>query len=107
MEFKCINKKGKNTESWTGSIKYIRKVVHHYEMEVDARGSYFHVIFGEHSYGKYVCIPNWDVGCELSNYTDLFWNTERISKQIRSIVDAISVATAIKAVMTSKELQVG
>jgi len=62
-------------------------------MEVNTRGSYFHVIFGKYSYGNYVCIANWNVGCELSSYTDLFWNTERISKQMNSKIDAISVAS--------------
>lgn len=64
-------------------------------MEVTARGSSFHVIFGSHSHGNYLCIPNWDVGCELADYSDVFWNTERLSRII-SYSDAITIATAIK-----------
>lgn len=104
MEYQCIKESNHKTSYWSGIIKNIKRNGSYYEMEVNARGSYFHVIFGTHSYGKYVCIPNWEVGCELTDYTDLFWNTERISMQM-SIVDAISVATAIKAVIISEVSQ--
>ena len=62
MEFKCIKSAGKRKVTWIGQIKEIKGVKENCEMEVNARGSYFHVIFGSHSYGNYVCIPNWNVG---------------------------------------------
>ena len=46
------------------------------EAELCARGSRFHLIVGRHSYGNYRCIPNWDVGTELTSLTELFWNEE-------------------------------
>lgn len=95
MEFKCIKSAGKRKVAWTGQIKKIRGVKENCEMEVNARGSYFHVIFGSHSYGNYVCIPNWNVGCELADYSDIFWNTERLSGVI-SYENAITIATAVK-----------
>ena len=42
-------------------------------------------------YGNYICIPNHDVGSELSGFRDLFWNTERLSGLIKK-VDAVTVA---------------
>lgn len=95
MKFKCVKSSGKRKITWTGEINKIKGVKENCEMEVTARDYYFHVIFGAHSYGNYVCIPNWNVGCELADYSDIFWNTERLSKII-STADAITIATAIK-----------
>ena len=36
------------------------------DYEVTARGNCFHVIIGEHSSGKYLCIPNWGIGMDLA-----------------------------------------
>lgn len=95
MEFKCTKSVGKRKISWIGEINKIKGVKTNCEMVVTSRGSYFHVIFGSHSYGNYICIPNWDVGCELADYSDTFWNTERLSRVI-SYENAITIATAVK-----------
>jgi len=55
------------------------------------------VIIEKHDYGYYICVPNWDVGCDLEDYADTFWNTERLSKQLR-IADTVTIATAIKEI---------
>lgn len=34
-------------------------------------GNLFHVIVGRHHYGNYICIPNHNIGCELSDYSDI------------------------------------
>lgn len=31
----------------------------------------------------YICIPNHDVGCKLSDYSDIFWNRERLSQHLK------------------------
>jgi len=96
IEYECVQTSGKKTSRWTGTVK-LRKNSPPYEIEVSARGSYFHILFGDHAYGKYLCIPNWDVGCELADFSDTFWNTERLTRQLKK-VDAISVAQALAAV---------
>lgn len=45
-----------------------------YEVIVNARGSSFHLIFGKQVNGMFLCIPNWNIGCELSNLFDRDWN---------------------------------
>ena len=95
MEFKCVKPSDKRKTTWIGKINTIKGVKENCEMEVVSRGHFYHVIFGSHSYGNYICIPNWDAGCELADYSDLFWNTERLSKVISS-ADAITIATAVK-----------
>ena len=96
IEYGCVQIVGKKTYRWTGAIK-LKRDSQPYEIEVSARGSYFHILFGRHAYGNFLCIPNWDVGCELVDYSDTFWNTERLTKQLKK-VDAISVAQALAAV---------
>lgn len=61
---------------WDGKIFPIRLDQNPYEIKVTARGSSFHLIIGHHAYGNYICIPNWDVGTELSSLSDHCWNLE-------------------------------
>lgn len=49
------------------------------EADIDANGWNFHVIVGKHINGNYICIPNWNVGSELANLSDVFWNRERLT----------------------------
>ena len=95
MKFQCINTFGKRKTSWVGQIDTIKGVKENCEIEITARGHYYHVIFGSHSYGHYLCIPNWNVGCEMADFSDLFWNTERLAKNL-NLLDAITIATAVK-----------
>lgn len=97
MEFICTHKTEKKQMRWAGMITDCKGNKEKCEFELQNRGSYYHVIIGKHDYGHYVCVPNWDVGCELADYGDLFWNTERLAKQLR-IADAITIATAIREI---------
>ena len=45
-----------------------------YEVNIDADGYTFHVIFGRHSKGHFLCIPDRNVGCEILSYKDRYWN---------------------------------
>jgi hypothetical protein len=66
-------------------------------VEISARGSRFHLIIGKHAYGNYLCIPNWNVGTELSSLTDIFWNEERLRNHSKlTKVDTRTVVTALK-----------
>ena len=51
-----------------------------HEMAVEARGCSFHLIFGDQINGMFLCIPNWDIGCELSSLTDRHWNRDSLLK---------------------------
>ena len=80
---------------WTGEIIPIQLEYEPYEVEVSARGSYFHLLVGHHTYGNYICIPNWNIGTELASLSDSFWNLERLSNTKLKKVDACSVAYAL------------
>ncbi|MEG1256385.1 DUF6618 family protein [Clostridium sp.] len=59
------------------------------------KNSSLHIIIGKTSFGKFVCIPNYNVGCYLSRFNDLFWNSEKLS-ELMGEVDGVTAATAIK-----------
>lgn len=67
--------------------------VHH--IGVDYNGNYYSVIFGRYINGGFCSIPNFGVGCELSNFSDTFWNTESLSKVLKSKRVAKAIALAI------------
>lgn len=80
---------------WTGEITPIQLEQEPYEIEVSARGSYFHLLVGHHAYGNFLCIPNWNIGTELASLSDSFWNLERLSNTKLKKVDACSIAYAL------------
>lgn len=80
---------------WMGEITPIQLEHEPYEVEVSARGSYFHLLIGHHAYGNYICIPNWNVGTELASLSDSFWNLEQLSSTTLKKVDACSVTYAL------------
>ena len=51
-----------------------------YETVISCEGCKYHLIYGKHSYGYYLVIPEWYIGCEMSDYKDTFWNTESLRK---------------------------
>ena len=51
-----------------------------YEVDVEALGYSFHLIFGRQCNGWFLCIPNWNIGCELADPSDRFWNLDSILK---------------------------
>ena len=50
------------------------------EAVIESDGESFHIIYGLHNRGYYLVIPNWNVGCEMSDYKDIMWNREAISR---------------------------
>lgn len=48
------------------------------EADIHANGWSFRIIVGKHKDGNYICIPNWNIGSELSGLDDTFWNIERL-----------------------------
>lgn len=95
MNFECISHNDGITESWKGEIVYFSDSANCIEMNIQSRSS-IDIIIGTTQYGNYVCIPNFEVGCYLSSFDDIFFNTERLSRLIGK-VDGVTVATAIKS----------
>lgn len=84
-------------ERWNAQIKNLSITPSNCEFEVQALGDAFHVIMGAHLYGRYVCIPNWEIGCELATFNDTFWNSEQLVKYL-GIKNTATVVSAIKEI---------
>ena len=73
--------------------RYISEVHH---IAVDCEGNRYSVIFGKYTNGGFCSIPNWEVGCELADFSDKFWNTESLTNVLgkRKVAKAIAEAIA-------------
>ena len=97
ITFTCKGK-GCSPRQWEGSLEILKRG-NPCEAELCARGSRFHLIVGRHSYGNYLCIPNWGIGTEISSLSDCFWNRERLEQDYPELskVDIISIVKALEA----------
>lgn len=87
IHFICTGKDGMEPGHWEGRMRLLSDQMP-YELEVTARYSSFHILCGKHRYGNYVCIPNWNIGTELSEFSDSFWNYERLTTYYPNLVAA-------------------
>ncbi len=79
MFFKCSRKINGELESWSGKIEHFNKNEKQLELQISSRSS-IHIIIGNSEYGNFACIPNFDAGCYLSEFKDVFWTSERLIK---------------------------
>ena len=104
ITFTCEGK-GCSPHRWEGELE-ILKTGNPCESWLYARGSSFHLIVGRHAHGNDICIPNWDVGTELSSLTDKFWNWERLRQYSRmKKVDACSIVSALEMLAENRCLE--
>lgn len=103
IEYECRGSRGMKPREWKGIINVLNNQAP-YEMEISARGSYFHLIVGKHAYGNYMCLPNWNIGSEMASMSDSFWNWERLKEAGMKSVDAHSIADGLAALSEYMEL---
>lgn len=101
IAFHCQTRFGKKTEKWDGYIRNYKDYGLHQEMEIQSRSG-FEIIIGKSRYGKFICIPAYGVGSALSSLDDEFWNVERLSGLMNK-VDAVTVGSALKALMQTRD----
>ena len=71
-----------------------------YEMNLNAQGCSFHLIFGRQVNGRFLCIPNWQFGCELAKLKDTSWNLNSILEKDSRLdyEDASAITYALELV---------
>lgn len=94
MKYNCTYEK----ETWIGEVTPLVSDGNINELQIKGRGTSLKVVVGKYSDGLFVWIPDRDFGSALSYFNDIFWNVEHLCEGI-GIVDAITVATGIKAVL--------
>ncbi|MCR5012817.1 MAG: hypothetical protein K6A72_10765 [Lachnospiraceae bacterium] len=82
-----------------GSIRVINTAHEPYEMTIDTDGYSFHAIFGSQINGHFLCIPNWNLGCELAAYNDKAWNISSIYRAgTLRYTDACAIGNALQLI---------
>lgn len=69
------------------------KNMHH--IGIDCDGCYYSVIFGEYVNGSFCYICNWNIACELAEFSDMKWNEEVLSRAIKNDKVAKAIALVI------------
>jgi len=101
MDYICNGSLKYGKIPWKANITLFRKTGDFYEAEICSRGTCFHLIAGHYRGGSFLCVPNHGFGCELSDFSDIFWNRERIRKYLNpvdteSLVRGISLLPELK-----------
>jgi hypothetical protein len=98
IRFKCSFKNGKNTEKWCAIILDIKNYHNHQEVMIIAQSIIsIRFLIGQTLTGYFACFPDLKLGCHLSDYRDVFSNTNHL-KKILSIKDSVTVANGIRKV---------
>ena len=101
MNFKyiCEGFSGMTPSVWCGEICPLLPFEPK-EFEVSARGSRFHLILGEHSYGNYLYISNLRIGMDIATLNEREWNLAHLLEQHPKLnpVDAVSITAALAAI---------
>ena len=86
-----------NSKQKEGLIHVINLENQPYEIEIMANGYCFHTIFGKSNMkNDFLCIPNWNLGCELVSYKDRHWNINSIAHTGKiSYEDACAIGNAL------------
>lgn len=95
IEFHCHEKIGRHLEQWNGMVTHLINHGSHYEIQINSRSG-FSFLIGHYNSGGFISIPAFNVGSDLADYGDYFWNNERLSS-IMSPVDAATVAEALRS----------
>lgn len=82
---------------WNGSISPVDIYDGTIDIWVTARGSRFHCIIGTYSGGRYICIPELNIGTSLADLNDSYWNSEHLELAGLCPVDAASLGCALAA----------
>lgn len=94
VTFHCCEKVGRKYDEWDGYVKHVHNYGSHYEIQVESRSGFIFIV-GKYVNGAFITIPAFSVGCDLSSYSDYFWNREHLSR-LMSPVDAATVAEALR-----------
>jgi hypothetical protein len=102
IAFLCREKIGRKYEEWDGYVKHILNHGSHYEIQIESRSGFIFIV-GKYINGYFISIPAFGVGCDLANYSDYFWNNERLAGFMNP-VDAATVAESLRVLSKNSYL---
>lgn len=96
IHFKCFDCQLFPDDPWDGWIEPIGSLKREItELLIQSRSG-FYAIVGKAKFGHFICLPDWGISSHLSDYSNLFWNKERLV-ELLGPVDGVTVACALKA----------
>lgn len=96
IHFTCSDRRLVPDETWDGWIEPLSSLGNAVtELKIQSRSGLYAIV-GNTCFGHFICLPDWGVGTLLSDFTDLFFNKERLV-ELLGPVDGITVACALKA----------
>ena len=108
MNYRCTFNTPDGPASWISSIRVISHAQNLTEADITGRGSSFQVITGTHSGGRFLCVPNWGIGCGLSRLDDTFWNSERLAPFLNhNPIDLVTLIQGLSALSNIAKPQRG
>lgn len=100
VSFHCREKIGRKYEEWDGYVRCLHNHGSHYEIQIESRSGFFFIV-GKYINGAFISIPAFGIGCDLSSYSDYFWNNERLAS-LMNPVDAATVAEVLRTLSKGK-----
>lgn len=94
MNYSCDTMTENGRLRWDCTVDLIDQHDSFCEALIEGKGSSFHVIAGPQINGHFLCIPNWQIGCELGRLGDVFWNSEQLMRHLNRI-DTRTVAVGL------------
>lgn len=71
-----------------------------FEADISVNGYSYLTIYGKHANGYFCCIPNWNIGCEMAEPSDTFYNSEKLQHAGMEKETAVELAKAIYQIYT-------
>ena len=103
MRYECSMPAGSGCEThWNAELHLLKRCGPYREFVITGRDTSFHGIEGPQQNGNFLCLTNWNVGCELASLSDIFWNRESLSRHLAP-VDAATVACGLKCLGEMEE----
>ena len=86
-------------EVWTSSIRKAKMYNNHVLSLVLSHGGLkIDVILGKIKEYRWVCIPDYQAGCQLAHWSDHFYNYESLKRVLHDEYAAMAIATGIKEI---------
>ena len=106
MTFTCaIDEDKAHPTNWTGTLELLTEKAP-YEAVVNSRGNYYYFIYGKYQNGFYITIPEWYIGCPMSDYRDIYWNKNSLKAAGMDIYDAETIARAVSNLKKALDITV-
>lgn len=80
---------------WSASWELIDAGFDNIEMRISGAGSAYTAVVGSSSAGRFLYLPDCEMGCPLASLEDSYWNYERISGHLCE-TDAVTIAGALR-----------